>query len=256
MTRMKDSAPGNIDPSKLLPSQSIDCVIFGYADGELKILLLKWKYFDHWTLPGGHVHLDEDLDAAAVRILQERTGIVLPFLRQFHTFGSVDRYSPALIEKSAQKADFLPKDMIEWLKQRFVSTGYVSLIDHSKSEPTPDLLSSRCEWKSINALPELILDHGEIISRALEYLRIQINYLPFGINLLPEKFTMKEFQQLYESILERKLDRANFQKKMLKLGFLIRQEKLRSGGAHKAPYLYSFDPERYNQLLDQGIGFI
>ena len=94
------------------------------------------------------------------------------------------------------------------------------------------------------------------MDKALEQVRNQINYLPIGISLLPEKFTMKEYQLLYEEILQRKLDRANFQKKMLKLGFLDRHEKKLSGGAHKAPYLYAFNDERYNELLEKGIGYL
>ena len=92
--------------------------------------------------------------------------------------------------------------------------------------------------------------------QALEQLRIRINYLPIGIALLPEKFTMKEFQTLYESILHKDLDRGNFQKKMLKLGILDRGEKKLSGKAHKAPYLYTFNKERYDELLQKGIGYM
>jgi 8-oxo-dGTP diphosphatase len=143
-----------------------------------------------------------------------------------------------------------------WLEQRFISTGYLSLVDMRQSKPTPDILSDSCQWKSVNELPELLLDHMDIVKKAFEQIKIQINHLPIGLSLLPEKFTMKDLQMLYESILNRDLDRGNFQKKMLKLGFLNRLEKQHTGASHKAPYLYSFNKERYDELLNQGIGYM
>ena len=124
------------------------------------------------------------------------------------------------------------------------------------SNPTPDILSDDCTWHPVNELPRLIYDHGDIVIKAMEELQRWINYMPVGMSLLPEKFTMKDFQILYEQILNRQLDRGNFQKKMLKLGFLDRHEKQLTGGAHKAPYLYSFNENKYNELVEKGIGYI
>ena len=112
-------------------------------------------------------------------------------------------------------------------------------------------MSESIDWYGIHELPDLIYDHREMVEEAIRYVRNQINYLPIGMTLLPEKFTMKELQNLYESILEKKLDRGNFQRKMLKLGIFKRHEKQLDGGAHKAPYLYSFDEEKYQDLLDK-----
>jgi len=148
------------------------------------------------------------------------------------------------------------KKLSDFIKQRFISSGYLSLVDMRNSDPTPDRLSDECTWHPVNDLPKLIYDHGDIVIRAMEELRRWINYMPVGMSLLPERFTMKNFQILYEQILNRKLDRGNFQKKMLKLGFLDRHEKKLSGGAHKAPYLYSFNESKYNELVEQGIGYI
>lgn len=244
------------DPSSLLPGVSIDSVVVGFDLMELHILLLKWKNHDLWMLPGGFIHLDEDMDQAATRILEERTNIKLPYLKQFHTFGNVNR------RESTQSFEFIEmqqepfESMITFLEQRFISTGYISLIDMRSCTPTPDAMSDKCSWVPVNRLPQLLFDHSDIVEKAMEQLRSRINYMPVGISLLSEKFTMKEFQTLYENILNKSLDRGNFQKKMLKLGFLDRHEKQLTGGAHKAPYLYSFNKNRYNELVEKGIGYI
>jgi len=246
----------HIDPAALMPGLSIDCVIIGFDLKDLNILVLKWQDLDFWALPGGFIHQDEDMDQAATRILEERSGISLPYLFQFHTFGNVGR------RKNTPDFEILDPDnkkfevLFTWLRQRFISTGYLSLLDMRLSNPMPDLLSESCLWKPLHALPELLFDHNEIVMKALDQIRIQINHLPIGLSLLPDKFTMKDLQTLYESFLNRDLDRGNFQKKMLKLGLLNRLEKKHTGASHKAPYLYSFNKERYNELLNQGIGYI
>lgn len=244
------------DTNNLLPGVSIDCVVIGFDLNELHILLLKMKNYEIWSLPGGFIELDENMDQAATRILEERTGIKLPYLIQFHTFGDVNRRGkfvfPELIEIQNQAME----KMKAFIEQRFISSGYLSLIDMRDCKPTPDAVSDECTWIPVKQLPQLLYDHSTIVAKAMEQLRIRINYMPVGISLLPAKFTMKEFQRLYEEILSKDLDRGNFQKKMLKLGFLTRHEKQLSGGAHKAPYLYSFNVTKYNELLEKGIGYI
>lgn len=246
----------HFDPADLLVGQSIDCVIFGYNTQGLNILVSKLKNLDIWSLLGGFILKDEDMDDAAVRILEERTGLKLPYLKQFHTFGDASRQNISHLQDKLGSFHITETEMIRWLKQRFISTGYLSLVNMEESTPTPDFLSDRCSWIPLSDLPDLVYDHRAIIDKALEFLRNQINYMPIGLSLLPERFTMKELQHLYESILSRSLDRSNFQKKMLKLGFLERLEKKQGGGAHKAPYLYSFHKEKYDQLLKQGMGFL
>ena len=243
-----------------LPGNSIDCVIFGYKNQELKILLLQWKYQKIWSLPGGFIRKDEDMDAAANRVLMERTGLQSVFLNQFHTFGSIQR-SHINAQVKAKRLEFFKESkmynakVIEWLKNRFITTGYFALVDLDKTKPEPDLLSEKCEWKSLKTMPKLMMDHREIVLKALGHLRIQLNYLPIGISLLPKKFTILDLQKLYEAILQKQLERSNFQRKVLKLGILVRHEKLMTGAANKAPYLYSFDKKRYNTLIKEGIGF-
>lgn len=247
------TSPFDIDD--LVPGQSVDCVILGFEEQQLKILVLKWKHAsDLWALPGGFVYKDEDLNIAAIRVLKERTGIELPFLEQYKTFGNAHRRDNETLIKNIDAMQ-VSKRIRDWFDQRFISTGYFSLIDIKKCDLTPDMYSEAIRWIPIEELPGLIFDHNHMVDSALAYIRNQINYLPIGINLLSEKFTMKELQGLYESILQRKLDRGNFQRKMLKLGIFNRHEKQLEGGAHKAPYLYSFDEEKYNKLLKQGFGF-
>lgn len=245
-----------IDTSKLLPGVSIDCVVIGFDLNELHILLLKFKEHDLWSLPGGFIQLEEDMDQAATRILEERTGIKLPYLVQFHTFGDVKRRGDSVFPEMKEIQDLAIEKMKAFIVQRFISSGYLSLIDMRNCNPTPDALSDECTWIPVHQLPNLIYDHANIVGKAMEQMRSRINYMPVGISLLPEKFTMKEFQALYEKILYKSLDRGNFQKKMLKLGFLNRHEKQLTGGAHKAPYLYSFNETRYNELVEKGIGYI
>lgn len=239
-----------------VPGQSIDCVILGFEDQRLKVLLLQWKHEEVWSLPGGFIRLDEDMDEAAYRILSERTGLQSIFLDQFCTFGNKDRQQIKTVGKRLKKLHLDNPAMINWFKQRFITTGYFALVDINKTSPEPDFLSEKCEWRAVEDLPDLILDHGQIITKALAQLKIELNYLPISISLLPRKFTMLDLQKLYEAILQKKLERSNFQRKMLKLGIFIRMEKLLSGGAHKAPYLYRFDRTKYKAAVKNGIGFI
>ena len=255
VSKKKDIPKVAFDPKHFIPGHSVDCVIIGFDQDGLKVLVMKWKGPGMFCLPGGFVFLNEDMDKAAVRVLKERAGIELPFLEQFATFGRVDRRDVETLSHNL-KMMRAPGPIISWFEQRFVSTGYVSLVDMKKCDPQPDQMSESIGWYSIEELPNLIFDHREMVDAAIRFIRNQINYLPIGIKLLPEKFTMKELQHLYESILQKKLDRGNFQRKMLKLGIFLRHEKQLEGGAHKAPYLYSFDKKGYQDLLERGIGFV
>ena len=152
--------------------------------------------------------------------------------------------------------DITDSETRDWFGQRFVSICYLALVDETQLNPVPQVFLKKLEWKPVSMLPNLKWDHNEIISKAVIYLKNQVNYLPVGNALLPEKFTIKELQGLYEAILQKKFDRANFQKKILKLNVLKRHEKLMNGGAHKAPYLYSFDKSMYKKLLEEGVSIV
>jgi 8-oxo-dGTP diphosphatase len=235
-------------PQHFLRHLSIDCVIFGFHENQLKVLLLKWKDIQQWCLPGGFIYKDEHVDDSARRILNERTGLEEIFLNQFYTFGDPAR------EKNKKDSPISPFKNT-WLMERFVTIGYYALVEFSKVRPMPDPLSDDCQWWDVDKLPKLMLDHSNIVEKALESLRLNLNEYPVGHNLLPSKFTMPELQLLYETILDKKLDRRNFQKKMLSLGILSRLNERKFGGAHKAPYLYRFDQKKYQKAMKQGLKF-
>jgi ADP-ribose pyrophosphatase YjhB (NUDIX family) len=233
-----------------IPHLSVDCVIFGFHEGELKVLLLQWKDSKKWCLPGGFILKEEHIDDAAVRILQNRTGLKNIYLQQFYTFGDPVR--------DRKKNGVSPPKEVKgksWLMARFITVGYWALVEFSKVNPTPDDFSLDCKWWDITKVPHLILDHNEILKKALSSLRLHIQEYPLGKDLLSQKFTMPELQTLYETILGKELDRRNFQKKMLSLGILDRLKERKQGGAHKAPYLYRFDSKKYQQALKQGLKF-
>ncbi|MFH6948465.1 NUDIX domain-containing protein [Flavobacterium sp. FlaQc-51] len=228
---------------KYIPTLSIDCVIFSFHETELQVLTVKMKDQDLWGLPGGYVQKEENVDDAAIRILKDRTGTENIYLQQFYTFGNLKRSESAFEDY----ADSL------WNIQRFVSIGYYALAEYSQVSLVIDEYSSACEWKSIENLPVFMMDHRTIFDKALLTLREQLNNHPIGYNLLPEKFTMPELQKLYEIILGKKLNRGNFYRKILRYDILTKLDESRKGGAHKAPDLYSFDLEKYNIALKEGL---
>ena len=241
-----------VGDDNLLPSLSVDCVIIGFHDNQLKVLLLKHRHRNMWALPGGFIGKGEPTDVAAKRVLTDRTGLNDIFLQQFYVFGEPDR-SDKEFHISDFKKDGIEVDENHWILQRFVTIGYYALVEYSKVNPSPDIISEECVWWDIYKLPILILDHKKIVDKALTSLRLQLNFQPIGYNLLPEKFTMPELQKLYETILDKKLDRRNFQRKILGFDILLRHNETKKGVAHKAPYLYSFDLKKYNNALTEGL---
>lgn len=222
-----------------LPGLAIDTVIFGFHDGELKVLLLTYKNTDFLALPGGFVYDNEDINDAARRVLLHRTGLQDIFLEQFYTFGDKKRHDTQPLRTIMAARGFFPQED-HWLLQRFVSIGYYALVDFTKAVPAPDSISDSCDWFSMAELPNLMQDHALIIGKALMTLQANLDQKLIGFNLLPEQFTMSELQNLYETILNKKLLRAAFQRKILGLDVLERVAKKWTGGAHKAPYLYKF----------------
>lgn len=226
-----------------IPNLSIDCVVFGFHDNQLKVLVIKMKEKEVWQLPGGYALKTENLHEAANRILFERTGASNIYLQQFSIFSDLNRNHGLF--------DELSDDI--WFKQRFITVGFYALVDFSQVNLIEDEFSEVCEWISLDELPELMMDHRKILDKALRTLRRQLNYKPIGYNLLPEKFTMPELQKLYEIILDKKLNRGNFYRKMLRYDILEKLNESRKGGAHKAPDLYRFDVDKYQSALKNGL---
>jgi len=225
--------------SGYLPHIAYDSVVFGFDGEQLKILIMEYHNTQLFALPGGFVQRQESLDQAVRRGLAERTGLTDIYLEQFYTFGSLERFIPGVMQRilESNMPGFAPD---HWLLDRFISIGHYALIHYDHVVPRPDVLSDSCQWYAIDELPNLILDHNHMVTKALEVLRKNVDEKLPQANLLPERFTMKQLQKVYESILGIPLRRTTFQRRMLNNPWLIRHEKQFTGKAHKAPFLYSF----------------
>jgi 8-oxo-dGTP diphosphatase len=226
-------------PKIYLPSLSIDTVIFSFHDDQLKVLLLRFGNTRSFMLPGGYIEKHENLDDAALRILQERTGLEDIYLEQFYTSGNNARYQESIVQETLKKlGGKLPAD--NWLEQRFISVCYYALVDETKVNPIPDPFFLEYKWFDLNKVPKLLFDHNMIIEKAVSRLQSDLDQKLVGFNLLDETFTMGELQKLYEAVYQKKLDRTSFHRKMLSLNVLERLEKQYNGKSHKAPFLYRF----------------
>ncbi|HRI06398.1 MAG TPA: NUDIX domain-containing protein [Nannocystaceae bacterium] len=218
------------------PALTVDCVVFGVDERELKILLIQRDlepFAGDWALPGGFVRIGEGLDAAALRELSEETGVTQLFLEQLYTFGEVDRDPSG----------------------RVVTVAYYALVrlcDH-KVRAATDARSAG--WFAAGELPPLAFDHARIVEVARRRLQAKVRYEPIGFELLPRKFTLSQLQGLYEVILERRLDKRNFRKKILAMDILVALDEVESGVAHRAARLYRFDERKYRRLVKQGFNF-
>lgn len=229
---------------------SIDCVIFGYQDSQLNVLVPKLNFRgDFWALPSGFIYQHEGIDQAARRILEGRTGIKDIYLEQFRVFGDAPRsnirFLERLIELNEDKLGDKPfnRKEFDWITRRFVSIGYYALVDINKVVPRKTDLDESIDWYPVRDLPPMIMDHHEMVKCALETLQLNLDQKLIAFSLLPETFTMREVQELYESIFDRAFARNNFQKKILDLNVLERLKKKFTGAANKAPFLYRFRNE-------------
>jgi len=218
---------------------AFDSVIFGFSGERLKILIMQYHNTGLFALPGGFIRRTECLSEAVKRSVRERTGIENIYLEQFHTFGSRYRSDPASM-KAILEANGFSVDDTYWMLDRFLTIAYYALINYKEVALKPDFLSDSIDWVELDRLPPLMQDHREIVDMALHTLRDNLERKLIGVNLLPERFTMKELQRVYEAILGKELRRTTFQRRMLSLDILDRHEKKYSGKPHKAPYLYSF----------------
>ena len=233
---------------------SIDCAIFGYHEGELKLLLVKNKVITKWCLPGGFVKKVETLDEAAARITAERTGIENLFLKQFKTFGDPGRNkTDAFDTKKLFELTGLKIKKGNWLFGETVTVGFYAISDVVQATPNADFLSSECEWFPVDQLPRLAFDHNEIAKEALSAMRMQLYHFPIGKNLLPKKFTLKEIKLFYEVMSGKTLHITNFPNKLISIGLIEKTNEKMNIGAHRSPTFYKFNEKQYQKALKEGL---
>ena len=218
------------------PALTVDCVIFGFDDGDLKVLLIERDlppFNGKWALPGGFVHVDETLDAAARRELGEETGLHDVFLEQLYTFGELNR-DP---------------------RERVVSVAHYALVKLSDHRAKAATDAANAEWFPVSKVPKLAFDHADILATAQQRLKGKVRYQPIGFELLPPKFTLSQLQHLYEAVAGMDLDKRNFRKKVLGLGLLAPLKETLMAGRHRPAQLFSFDAEKYEKLKKRGFNF-
>lgn len=215
---------------------TVDCVVFGFDGGALQVLLIRRAldpFKGRWALPGGFVRVEETLDDAARRELEEETGLKKVFLEQLYTFGAVKR-DP---------------------RERVVSVAYYALVKPTDHVTAASTDADEAQWFTVADAPPLAFDHADILETALQRLRGKLTYQPIGFELLPPKFTLTQLQRLYESVLGTELDKRNFRKKVLGYELLIPLKETHREGAHRPAQLFRFDPVRYERLKEKGFLF-
>jgi 8-oxo-dGTP diphosphatase len=218
------------------PALTVDVVVFGLDEGDLKVLLIQRDqppFENKWALPGGFVHVDETVDAAAKRELQEETGVGNVYLEQLYTFGELDR-DP---------------------RERVVTVAYYALVNLSDHRIKATTDARNAAWFAVSDLPRLAFDHDRILETALKRLKAKVRYQPIGFGLLPRRFTLSQLQRLYETVLERALDKRNFRKKILSMDLLIELDEIEQDVSHRAARLYRFDEKKYQRLAQKGFNF-
>ncbi len=213
------------------PSVTTDCVIFGFDGSKLKVLLIERglePFKGKWAFPGGFLKMDESAEEGALRELREETGLTDAYIRQFHTFTAPDR-DP---------------------RERVITIAYFALVRLQDVVGGDD--AAQAQWFSFDEVPSLAFDHDQILRMAEHELRRLIHFEPIGFELLPEKFTMRALQRLYEAILNVKFDRRNFYNKMMHLGLLNQLGETVKQSAAKDAYLYTFNPDMYEEMKQKG----
>lgn len=215
---------------------TVDCVVFGFDGGELKVLLIQralGPFKGKWALPGGFVRVDETLDNAARRELEEEAGLKDVYLEQLYTFGTVAR-DP---------------------RERVVSVAYYALVKLSDHRARAATDAANAEWFPISSVPKLAFDHAGIQEAALARLKGKVRYQPIGFELLPPRFTLSQLQHLYEAVLGGDLDKRNFRKKVLGFGLLLPLKETQMAGRHRPAQLFRFDADKYEKLKKRGFNF-
>lgn len=235
---------------ELNPNVSVDCVIFGFDLEQLTVLLIdrgeiSSAFGPRMALPGNLIYDNENLDMAANRVLDELTGLKNIYLEQVGAFGDPDR-----IHKESDR---------EWLKSiraepeaRVITVAYYTLVPMQQYQPQASSFAKNADWIPVSEIKELAFDHFEILQAAKEKLKQKIKIQPIGFNLLPQKFTLSQLHRLYESILDKPLDKRNFRRKIQKLDILSSLSEKQRGVPHKPSLLYEFNEEKYQELTQTG----
>lgn len=213
------------------PSVTTDCVIFGFDGNKLQVLLIERgvePYRGKWAFPGGFLNMDESAEEGALRELKEETGLTGAYIEQFHTFTDPNR-DP---------------------RERVISIAYYALVRIQEVQGGDD--AAKALWFPLDSVPQLAFDHDIILRIALSRLRERIHFQPIGFELLPEKFTMKELQSLYEAILEVKFDRRNFAKKMIHFELLNQLDETVWPTSKREANLFSFNKKNYEEFKKKG----
>jgi ADP-ribose pyrophosphatase YjhB (NUDIX family) len=214
---------------------ALDCIIFGFDRGELKLLIHKRRFEPakgQWSLFGGFLQEDESLGNAANRILHELTGLENIYMEELQSYGDMER-DPA---------------------GRVISVAYFALIPaHSYADEYSRQYGAT--WVSLKDLPKLIMDHNSMVEKGLRRLKRRAATQPIGFELLPKEFTIPQLQALYEAIYQSQLDKRNFRKKILSMDLLIKLEEKDKSSSRKGAYLYRFDKRKYLKLVDAGYNF-
>ncbi|HZO71548.1 MAG TPA: NUDIX domain-containing protein [Ktedonobacteraceae bacterium] len=211
------------------PSVTVDVVMMSLRQRDLQVLLVKrraWPYEGMWAIPGGFVNIDESLEAAAKRELQEETRVQDVYLEQLYTFGDPGR-DP---------------------RTRVITVVYFALLDSERLHVKAASDAADVGWFPVYDLPPLAFDHAQILEYTLNRLRGKLEYTTIAFNLLSEQFTLRELQRVYEIILHRKLDKRNFRKKILATGILEDTGAKKMEGTHRPARLYRFNPEAERKL--------
>jgi 8-oxo-dGTP diphosphatase len=242
------------EPGLFLRNVSVDNIIFGYHEKELKVLLQQPIPYHKWTVTGGYIRRTETIEEAASRIALERTGLSGLFLKQFRSFGSPERMKVnGLTASNFKKITCIKVKADSWIFDYFVSVVFYTLTEFSKVSPRKGTLDVACHWWPVSDLPQMMFDHKMMIDEALKALGLHIAHYPIGYELLEDKFTLPEIHSLYETILGKSLDERNFAKRLIATGIIIKLNEKKRIGGHRSPFLYMFDKKRYNEGLESGV---
>lgn len=215
---------------------SVDCVVFGFSEGKLSVLLITRgaePYKGLMAVPGDLVDPSEDLDDASVRVLNNLTGLSDLYLEQVGAFGEPDRHPYG----------------------RVITVAYYSLIKIDEYQVKASSWAKEADWHVVHTLPELAFDHTRIVNAAKAQLKDKVRREPIGFELLPEEFTLSELQDLYQAVLEQEFDKRNFRKKILSMNLLTDTGNLQDNVSHRPAKLFKFDKSKYDSLRVKGFSF-